>query len=204
MIYLRQKSSEPSSVGRKLSYLLFLLCVFGAYLYFWKSTVSPKKTATAPDNEVVVITNLKFETWSPPSGRETLNAGRFAVVEPNLIQLTEGVEVIDHTASRGFDQWNGEAATAEFQAANSVQVLNGAQILEVLFQGEVTIKKDGAILTSSDVRADLRTDQVSSDKKTNANKRTDSLTSENGFRANLKTGEFQFMGPMSGQMETFP
>ena len=121
-----------------------------------------------------------------------------------MIQLTQGVEVVDHSPSRSFDKWNSESAIAQFQATNSVQVLSGAQILEAFFPGEVRIERNGATLQSSDVNADYRTEQLSSEKKTEARKRNDSLISENGFKAELKTGDFQFIGPMSGQMEKFP
>lgn len=204
MIYLRQKLFDSLARGLKVKYLLLLLSAVGIYLFFWNHTDAPKGASAPLDDQVVTITKLEFDTWTPPSGRETLNAGRFAVVEPNIIQLTQGVEVIDHSPSRSFDQWNSESAIAQFQAANSVQVLGGAQILEAFFPGEVSIKKDGTTLTSSDVIADYRTEQLSSEKKTEAKRLQDSLTSENGFKTNLKTGDFQFMGPMSGQMEKFP
>ncbi len=204
MIYLRQKLFESLSRGLKVKYLLLLLGVLGVYLYFWNYTETPKGKPAAQDDQVVVITKLEFDTWTPPTGRETLNAGRFAVVEPNMIQLTQGVEVVDHSPSRSFDKWNSESAIAQFQATNSVQVLSGAQILEAFFPGEVRIERNGATLQSSDVNADYRTEQLSSEKKTEARRRNDSLISENGFKADLKTGDFQFMGPMSGQMEKFP
>ncbi len=204
MIYLRQKLFEFLGRGLKVKYLLLLLSAVGTYFYFWNQKDTPKATPASPDDQVVTITKLEFDTWTPPSGRETLTAGRFAVVEPNMIQLTQGVEVIDRSPSRSFDQWNSESAIAQFQAVNSVQVLGGAQILAAFFPGKVTINKDGATLMSADVNADYRTDQISSEKKTEARRLRDSLTSENGFTANLKTGDFQFIGPMSGQMEKFP
>ena len=204
MTYLKQKLSESTGRGYKINLLFLAICGLGLYVYFGQRADLPQGSESSLDGQVIIITKLKFDTWAPPTGKETLSAGKFAVFEPNIIKLSEGVEVIDHTASRGFDQLNAETAIAQFQASNAVQVLNGAQILEAFFPGPVTIKKDGASLVSSDVKADYRTNLLSSSNRTEAKKNKDNLISENGFKMNLSSGDFEFMGPMNGQVEKLP